>query len=430
MDWNYGEFPNLLHQSKKRSKSELAFIDKGVTFMKKLIKSHKGRKKLDFLIASALILSSLVIFSAAVSFSSPDKISSLKIGYFSAHIYIETFEVESLRAILTFYEYFEPLKIIGQYVDSLYMLGGIWAAFLLCLLHVRIIKRENGLVKSLRKTLYSFKIRRIVGTEEAVPEKVTTRQLWLYISIPILCIVIAEILIFSGKLEAAVWIHIGVLLALSVSSLFIKNPTIHKIHMSLMLLPVLRLVNLSMPIFFKTTLYTFIFVYSPLAVSVAAILIHQRNSLEEIGITKKHFLTYMILSVPLGFLLGLGEYLIIRPGYLIPDLTLGNLLILTIVMVFFVGLVEELIFRSILQVRLEQALGVQKALIITSLLFGFMHSGYGTFNEMLYTGFVGLIIGILFHKTKSLPFITVLHGLVNVFLFGVLPLYLLGWAWI
>jgi membrane protease YdiL (CAAX protease family) len=192
--------------------------------------------------------------------------------------------------------------------------------------------------------------------------------------------------------------------------------------MPLMLLPVLRLVNLSMPIFFNTTLYTFIFVYSPLAIPVAAIIIHQRDSLKDIGITTKNIFMYMILAIPLGFLLGLGEYLTIRPGYLVPDLTFVNLLKLTIVMVFFVGLVEELIFRSILQARLEQALGVKEALIITSIMFGLMHSGYGTYNEMLYTGFVGLIIGIIFYKTRSLPFIAVLHGFVNVFLFGILPL--------
>ena len=272
---------------------------------------------------------------------------------------------------------------------------------MLGLLHVRIIKRENGLIKYFRKTLYSFKIRRMVGTEDAVQEKVTARYFWLYIAIPILCIVIAELLIFSGRLEAAVWIHIGVLIALSLSSLFIKDPTIHKIYMPLMLLPILRLVNLSMPIFFKTTLYTLIFVYSPLVASLAVIIIHQRNSLEEIGITKKHFLTYMILSIPLGFLLGLGEYLIIRPGYLIPDLTLGKLLTLTIIMVFFVGLVEELIFRSILQVRFEQILGVQAALIITSVLFGLMHSGYGNFYEMLYTGFVGIFSGRSFPQNEE-----------------------------
>ena len=96
-------------------------------------------------------------------------------------------------------------------------------------------------------------------------------------------------------------------------------------------------------------------------------------------------------------------------------------------MVFFVGLVEELIFRSILQTRLEKALNVREALIITSLLFGLMHSGYGTFYEIFYTGFVGFIIGVAFYKTKSLPFVAALHGFANVFLFGILPHYLIDW---
>ena len=314
------------------------------------------------------------------------------------------------------------------YLDILYMLGGMVAAILICLIYPRISTGENAFITNLRKTLYSLKIRKVAETGEEVQEDVEVKELWLYIAIPILCIGIAELLIFSGRMGAAVWVHIGILIALSLSNIFIKDTRVHNIYMPLMLLPVLRLVNLSMPIFFETTLYTFIFVYSPLMIPVAAIIIHQRNSLEEIGITKKHFLAYMALSVPLGFLLGLGEYLTIRTGSLIPDLTFINLLKLTIVMVFFVGLVEELIFRSILQVKLEQALSVPESLIITSLLFGLMHS-YGTFNEILYTGFVGLIMGLLFYKTKSLPFVAVLHGFVNVFLFGILPHHLTGWTW-
>ncbi|HEY5500865.1 MAG TPA: CPBP family intramembrane glutamic endopeptidase, partial [Candidatus Humimicrobiaceae bacterium] len=270
------------------------------------------------------------------------------------------------------------------------------AAILICLIYPRISTGENAFITNLRKTLYSLKIRKIAETGTEVQEDVEVKELWLYIAIPILCIGIAELLIFSGRMGAAVWVHIGILIALSLSNIFIKDPRVHNIYMPLMLLPVLRLVNLSMPIFFETTLYTFIFIYSPLMIPVA-IIIHQRNSLEEIGITKKHFLAYMALSLPLGFLMGLGEYLTIRTGSLIPDLTFVNLLKLTIVMVFFVGLVEELIFRSILQVRLEQVLSVPESLIITSLLFGLMHSGYGTFNEMLYTGFVGLIMGLLFY---------------------------------
>lgn len=263
-------------------------------------------------------------------------------------------------------------------------------------------------------------------TEEVNQEKFELSKRRLFTAVPVLCIALAEILIFSGKVGIAVWMHIGSLIALSLSNILIKDPDVQKIHQALMLLPVLRLINLSMPVFFETTLYTFIFIYGSLAIPVAVVIIHQRYSLEQIGISMKNIEAYMVLSIPLSLVLGLGEYLIIKAGYLIPDLTFENLLKLTFIMVFFVGLVEELIFRAILQTRLEKALSIGESLLITSLLFGLMHSGYGTFYEILYTGFIGLFMGLAFYKTKSLPFITVLHGFINVSLFGILPYYLSG----
>lgn len=264
-------------------------------------------------------------------------------------------------------------------------------------------------------------------SEGSDQEKLKIRKLRVFIAIPVICIAFAELLIFSGRTEEAVWAHIGTLIVLCLSNIFVKDSEVSKVHQALMLLPILRLISLSMPRFFTTTLYSFIFIYGPLAIPVAIIIIHQRNSLEQIGISMKNVGKYMILSVPLGFLLGFGEYLTIQTGYLIPDLSFGNLLKLTLIMVFFVGLVEEIIFRSILQTSLEQALSVPEAILITSFLFGLMHSGYGTFNEILYTGFVGLVLGFAFYKTKSLPFIAVLHGFVNVFLFGILPHCLGSW---
>jgi uncharacterized protein len=287
---------------------------------------------------------------------------------------------------------------------------------------------ESGLAENSFQADYSLKVGVEKIPEVADQEKYYARKLRLFTAIPVICIAFAELLIFSGRMGAAVWIHIGTLIALSLSTIFIKDPEIQKVHQALMLLPVLRLVNLSMPVFLETTLYTFIFVYTPLAVPVAIIIFHQRHSFEQIGISLKNIETYMLLSIPLGFLLGLGEYLIIQTESLIPDITFGNLLKITLIMILFVGLVEELIFRSILQTVLSQALSVREALLITSLLFGLMHSGYGTFYEILYTCFVGFIMGFAFYKTRSLPFVAVLHGFVNVFLFGILPYYLSGWA--
>ncbi|HPS90369.1 MAG TPA: CPBP family intramembrane metalloprotease, partial [Methanosarcina vacuolata] len=65
--------------------------------------------------------------------------------------------------------------------------------------------------------------------------------------------------------------------------------------------------------------------------------------------------------------------------------------------------------------------GAWGGIILSSILFGFMHSAYGTYYEVLYTLFVGAIIGYMFYKTRSLPLITLIHGFVNIFLFGVIP---------
>ncbi|MDP4197099.1 MAG: type II CAAX endopeptidase family protein [Bacteroidota bacterium] len=272
------------------------------------------------------------------------------------------------------------------------------------------------------------KLIRIDGTEEINQESFDFRKRRLFIVIPVLCIALAEILMFLGKVGIAIWVHIGILIALSLSNIFVKDSEVQKMHQALMLLPILRLINLSMPVFFETTLYTFIFVYGCLAIPVVIIIIHQHYSLEQIGISMKNIGIYMVLSIPLSFILGLGEYLTIRAEYLIPDLTFENLFKLIFIMVFFVGLIEELIFRSLIQTKLDQALSISESLLITSLLFGLMHSGYGTFYEILYTSLVGFLIGFAFYKTKSLPFIVVLHGFINVFLFGILPHYLTAWV--
>ena len=239
--------------------------------------------------------------------------------------------------------------------------------------------------------------------------------------IPILIIALTELMIYAGNVQGAVWAHVMLLTTLVICGALVGDHELQRTYQILMLLPVLRLVNLSMPLFFDMTLYSFIFTYAPLSIPVAIIAFSQKFTKEEVGLTSKNTPVYALLGLLVSIPLGMGEYFIIRPDYLIPDLSFLNLLQLIIVMVFFVGLVEEIIFRSLLQTRLEKVFGTWQGLLVTSLLFGLMHSGYGTFYEILYVSFVGLTIGYIFQKTKSLFLITIVHGFVNVFLFGIIP---------
>jgi uncharacterized protein len=53
-----------------------------------------------------------------------------------------------------------------------------------------------------------------------------------------------------------------------------------------------------------------------------------------------------------------------------------------------------------------------------------MHTGYGSMDEVLYASFVGIFVGYLFYKTHSLPLVVMIHGFINVFVFGIIPLLL------
>lgn len=242
-----------------------------------------------------------------------------------------------------------------------------------------------------------------------------------YAGTPITAITLIELLIFGGRLKEASIAYTLLLLSLSFSIAVTKKHELRKIYQALLLLTIFRLVNFSMPVFFEKNLYSFVFIYAPLAIPITLATIHQKVVYERKRDTLRRIWIYLPLSVLVGLAFGQAEYTLIGARELIPDLSSTNLLILIIIMVFIVGLVEELIFRSIIQTSLEEFFGSAGGIFLSSLLFGIMHSTYGTPYEMVYTFLVGGFLGYLFYRTRSLPLVVMIHGSMNVFLFGVIP---------
>jgi len=252
-------------------------------------------------------------------------------------------------------------------------------------------------------------------------EKTGFLKKMIYAGIPIAAITLVELLIFGGKLKEASIAYTLLLLSLSYSIAVMKKPEIRKIYQALLLLTIFRLVNFSMPVFFENNLYSFVFIYAPLAIPITLATVHQKMEYERKRDTLKRIWIYLPLSILAGLVFGQVEYTLIGVRELIPDLSPTNLLILIIIMVFIVGLIEELIFRSILQTSLEEFLGSAWGIFLSSLLFGIMHSAYGTPYEMAYTFLLGSFLGYLFYRTRSLPLVVMIHGSVNIFLFGIFP---------
>lgn len=236
--------------------------------------------------------------------------------------------------------------------------------------------------------------------------------------LPVFLILLAELLIFLGKPNAAMPIHALNLVFLILSSIFINN----RIYPALMLMPLFRLLNVAMPVFFDLTLYSYSMVYAPMFIPIYFLVKDGFIGRMEAGLTFKGFLFYFPLAISVGFALGWGEYNVIHPQLMMPGASIKDVLILIVTMVFFVGIVEEFIFRSSLQNVLEERLGSIAGLLLASVIFGFMHSGYQMPLELLYVSFAGVIFGLLFWLTKSLPIISLAHGVTNISLFLVVPL--------
>jgi len=93
---------------------------------------------------------------------------------------------------------------------------------------------------------------------------------------------------------------------------------------------------------------------------------------------------------------------------------------LSVVMIFFVAIVEVLLFFVLLQPQLIQRKGAIVGILITSVIFGAMHAGYANVYELVFATGAGIVLGLAFYETRNLAFVVAIHAVNNIVLFGML----------
>jgi hypothetical protein len=243
------------------------------------------------------------------------------------------------------------------------------------------------------------------------------------VAVFVVVIVFAELLLFTGSITEGMFVHFMALVSMPFLMTVLRDRQSIYALQALMILPLLRLINVSMPIS-EASLLLFIVVYIPLLVPVYLLIRHQGLTDIKLGIIYERIALYIPLAVVIGVLLGAGEYLLIGSGSQIAGLSDPFILVFASIVLFYVGLIEELIFRSLIQTRLEGLFGMTSGLLAASLLFGIMHSVYGEITEIIYIFAVGIVLGYMFQRTRSLPMVATAHGIANIMLFVLLPLAL------
>jgi hypothetical protein len=92
-----------------------------------------------------------------------------------------------------------------------------------------------------------------------------------------------------------------------------------------------------------------------------------------------------------------------------------SMALLAITAVFFAPLFEEMMFRGFLQPLLSRTLGVAAGIALTAILFGGLHASeyQGAWQYVAAITLVGIALGIVRAKTKSIIPGTVMHGCFN-----------------
>lgn len=257
---------------------------------------------------------------------------------------------------------------------------------------------------------------------------------YLPVAVPMSFILLGEVFLFFRDLNSSIIVHLfNILLCVAIPLVMREDPLIWQ---SFSLVSMLRVMNLGMPTFATLTIYWMPLVYGP--VILVAFLLLRDESLGwkdyllkarkffEVRVTASGWkLWYLPLGLVLSLVMANVEFKVLSLSMsdlrMVPDLEPGSLIALWIVMVFFVGLGEELVFRYVLQARLEGVLGVIGAIVLASITFAAMHAGYQSVVYIVYVFLVGALLGSLYHKTRSLALVSLVHGTLNFFLFSFLP---------
>lgn len=239
----------------------------------------------------------------------------------------------------------------------------------------------------------------------------------VFVALLVLNIIGSETAVFYGALEHALWGYLVTLVLCVLGPLLVGRAAI--LFQALALVPVFRLVNLGMPAFFDTTLYWLPLIYGPFI--PAGYLVATSRPETDLSIGGLRALLVAPIVLPLSAGLGVVEYALLAPAPLVSGWSVGNLLLIGAVMFGFVAVVEELLYRGIIQRAFADRVGRGPGIVVASVLFGFMHSGYGVPEEILLATAIGVCFGLVYEYTRSLVLVVLMHGTLNLFLFAVVP---------
>jgi uncharacterized protein len=184
--------------------------------------------------------------------------------------------------------------------------------------------------------------------------------------------------------------------------------------------PLIRFFSLSLPLADIPFFYWYVIIGIPLFLTVLVILRVSGLRAAMIGINGRTFPLQILVGLA-GLALGWVEYLLLKPAAIVTSGNLQEIAIYAVILFVFTGVLEEIIFRGLIQYSAISSLG-KVGLFFVPALYTVMHLGYRSWVDVLFVLGVACFFTYIVQRTGSIVGVSISHGLLNIGLFLIFPL--------
>jgi membrane protease YdiL (CAAX protease family) len=251
-----------------------------------------------------------------------------------------------------------------------------------------------------------------------------TRNQSLILVCYILLMIFSELVITTYHLTSlGISLQVILITCLVINSALTKSTNFSYLLQAMILLPLIRIMSLSIPVIELKPLYWLAIMAIPIIVAIWIVMQSQHINKKMIGLNTANLPLQLLFGFTgLGF--GFMEYLILQPTALIPSLNPINIIFAGSIVILSTGLLEELVFRGIIQRNAENIMGKMWGIIFTSIIFTGFNISWNSPLDIIFIFAVSIFYGYVFQKTRSILGVSISHGLCNVVLFIILPFFL------
>ncbi|MEN8240358.1 MAG: CPBP family intramembrane glutamic endopeptidase [Chloroflexota bacterium] len=246
-------------------------------------------------------------------------------------------------------------------------------------------------------------------------------------------LIVAEVLTNLRAPSLGLILHSIVLVALMIHGALDNSIRFRRLYLTLSVAPLMRVISLSLPVALASLklaqdkkpdpLLSYFWVGVLVYIGMFFANRFSRISAKRLGINLGK-LPFQLLFGVVGVPLGLWEYYILKPAPVVPEFTIEAMLVPAFVLIIFTGVLEEVLFRGLIQQAAITVYG-RYGITFSAILFAVLHVGYGSIADVLFVFGVAILFGLVTNSSGSLLGVSIAHGLTNIGLLLVFP-HLIG----